>query len=76
MVSNGLIRAKEGHRIEHQGEICKVAEAADKVETRQVKPISYKGNHHVLHVCESNIRMIRVAKPKRKHHSRTWVALQ
>jgi len=43
MSSNGfkwLIRAKEGHQIEHLGEICKVAEAADKVATRQVKPLS------------------------------------
>ena len=71
-----LIRAKEGHRIEHRGEICKVAEAADKVETRQVKPISYKGNRHVLHVGETDIRMTRAAKPKRKDHSGKRVAPQ
>lgn len=79
MSSNGfkwLIRAKEGHRIEHQGEICKVAEAADKVETRQVKPISYKGNRHVLHVGETGIRMTRAAKPKRKNSSGKRVAPQ
>ncbi len=76
MVSNGLIRAKEGHRIEHQGEICKVAEAADKVETRQVKPISYKANQHMLHVGETAIRMTRAAKPKRKDHLGKQVAPQ
>ncbi|WP_228139710.1 transposase, partial [Acinetobacter terrae] len=71
-----LIRAKEGHRIEHQGEICKVAEAAEKVATPQVKPIAYKGNRHVLHVGETEIRMTRAARPKRKDHSGKRLAPQ
>ncbi|WP_425918429.1 hypothetical protein [Acinetobacter sp. TSRC1-2] len=67
MSTNGfkwLIRAKKGHWIEHQGEIYKVAKAAEKVETQQVKPISYKGNRHVLHVGETDIRTTRSARPK------------
>ncbi|WP_442862708.1 transposase [Acinetobacter sp. SM34] len=71
-----LIRAKEGHQIEHLGKICKVAEAAERVETQQVKPISYKGNQHVLHVGETAIRMTRAAKPKRKDDSGQRVAPQ
>ena len=61
-----LIRAKESHRIEHQGETYKVAEVAEKVVTQQVKPIAYKGNRHMLHVGETDIRITRAAKPKRK----------
>lgn len=71
-----LIRAKEGHRIEHQGETCKVAVAAERVETQQVQPIFYKGNRHMLHVGETAIRMTRAAKPKRKDDSGQRVAPQ
>lgn len=71
-----LIRAKEGHRIEHQGEICKVSEVAECIETQQVKPISYKGKQHTLHVGETNIRMTRAAKPKRKDHTGQMVTSQ
>jgi hypothetical protein len=71
-----LIRAKEGHRIEHQGKTCKVAEAAERVETQQVQPIAYKGNQHMLHVGETAIRITRAAKPKRKDDSGQRVAPQ
>ena len=71
-----LIRAKESHRIEHQGETYKVAEAAKKVVTQQVKPIAYKGNRHMLHVGETDIRITRAAKPKRKDDSGQRVAPQ
>ncbi|MGX5700992.1 transposase, partial [Acinetobacter kookii] len=36
-----LIRAKDGNRIEHLSEICKVGEVAERIEIQQVKPISY-----------------------------------
>ena len=71
-----LIRAKEGHRIEHQGKTCKVAEAAERVETQQVQPIAYKGNQHMLHVGETAIRITRAAKPKRNDDSGQRVAPQ
>ncbi len=71
-----LIRAKEGHRIEHQGKTCKVAEAAERVETQQVQPIAYKGNRHMLHVGETAIRITRAAKPKRNDDSGQRVAPQ
>lgn len=71
-----LIRAKEGHRIEHQGETGKIAVAAERVETQQVQPISYNGNRHMLHVGETAIRMTRTAKPKRKDDSGQRVAPQ
>lgn len=71
-----LIRAKEGNRIEHQSEICKVGEVAERIEIQQVKPISYKGNPHVLHVGETAIRITRAAKPKRKDDSGQRVAPQ
>ena len=71
-----LIRAKENHRIEHQGETCKVAEVSEKIVTQQIKPIAYKGNRHMLHVGETNILITRVAKPKRKDDSGQRVAPQ
>ncbi len=61
-----LIRAKEGNRIEHQGEICKVGEVAERIEIQQVKPISYKGNQHMLYVGETNVRLTRAAKSNKK----------
>lgn len=64
-----LIRAKEGNRIEYQGEISKVGEVAEQVETQQVKPVSYKGKQYMLHVGETHIRLTRAAKPKRKDHT-------
>ncbi|MGQ8976161.1 transposase [Acinetobacter schindleri] len=71
-----LIRAKEGNRIEHQDKICKVAEVAERVETQQVQPISYKGNQHMLHVGETDVRLTRAAKPKKKDDSGQRVAPQ
>jgi hypothetical protein len=71
-----LIRAKESNRIEYRGEISKVGEVAEQVETQQVKPVSYKGKQHMLHVGETNIRLTRAAKPKRKDHLGQRVAPQ
>ena len=71
-----LIRAKEGNRIEYQGEILKVGEVAEQVETQRVKPIAYKGKQHILHIGETNIRLTRAAKPKRKDHLGKRVAPQ
>ena len=61
-----LIRAKEGHRVEYQGQTYKVGEIAEKIETHSIKNISYKGNQHTLHVGETHIRITRAAKPKQK----------
>ncbi len=56
MVFNGLFeQTKEGNRIEHQGEICKVGEVAERIEIQQVKPISI-GNQHMLYVGETNVQ--------------------
>lgn len=64
-----LIRAKEGHRVEYQGQTYKVGEIAEKIETHSIKHISYKGNQHTLHVGETHIRITRAAKPKQKDSS-------
>ncbi len=69
-----LIRAKEGHRVEYQGQTHKVGEIAEKIETHSIKNISYKGNQHTLHVGETHIRITRAAKPKRKDSSGKRVA--
>ena len=69
-----LIRAKEGHRVEYQGQTYKVGEIAEKIETHSIKNISYKGNQHTLHVGETHIRITRAAKPKQKDSSGKRVA--
>lgn len=69
-----LIRAKEDHRVEYQGQTYKVGEIAEKIETHSIKNISYKGNQHTLHVGETHIRITRAAKPKQKDSSGKRVA--
>ena len=61
-----LVRGKEGNSVEYQGQAVKTGEAADRLETREIKAIEYKGQKVKLHVGKAEVWITRDAKPKRK----------
>ena len=61
-----LIRGKEGHLVEYQGQVCKVREVADQIDLSYSKTVTYKGKIEKLYVGEAEIQITRDAKPKKK----------
>lgn len=58
-----LIRGKEGHLVEYQGENYKVREVADQVVLNSAQEVNYKGRTEQLYVGEAEIKITRNAKP-------------
>ena len=69
-----LIRGKEGNTVEYQGQTLKAGEAADQLETLEIKIIEYKGKKARLHVGEAEVWITRNAKSARKDQSGKRVA--
>ncbi|TDB41259.1 transposase, partial [Photorhabdus khanii] len=62
-----LIRGKEGHRVEYQGETQKLGQVAENLSFHVTGQVDYKGRKAGLAVSEAGITITRAAKPKRIH---------
>lgn len=61
-----LIRGKEGNRVEYKGQELKLREVSDQISAVQSQMIEYKGRREQLYIGETEISIVRDAKPKKK----------